>query len=55
MRWDCSGTARHVLGVSGSPIVDAYNQYIAIGLAATEGRGFARVEDALTAWGYQLR
>lgn len=42
-------------GDSGSPIVDASNQYIAIGVANLTNGEFARVEDALTAWGYQLR
>jgi hypothetical protein len=42
-------------GDSGSPIVDAYSQYAAIGIAVTDGGLFVRIDDALNAWGYQLR
>ena len=42
-------------GDSGSPMVDSYDNYIALGIATTTGGGFTRVEDALSAWGITLR
>jgi hypothetical protein len=42
-------------GDSGSPIVDAYSQYAAIGIGVTNDGLFTRIDDALDAWGYQLR
>jgi len=42
-------------GDSGSPIVDAYSQYIAVGIMNSSAGHFAIVDDALAAWGYQLR
>jgi len=44
-----------VSGDSGSPIVDAYDQYIAVGIANDSQGFFARVDDALADWGYTIR